>query len=379
MSLGLYVHIPFCKKRCRYCNFVSSENTSPEFRSLFFSALFDQMKECRNRVSGLTFSTVYIGGGTPSFLSTPELTWLFEEIRENFDVVKDAEITCEWNPGDGEEMKFSVLRILGVNRISLGTQSFQDSLLARLGRQHRVYDSLKTVEKIQNAGIRNISMDLMLRIPGQQVEDVAESLQRCVELGAAQVSLYDLEIHEGTFFGILDQKGVLPLPDEEEHARMYQTAAEVLGSAGYEHYEISNFAKPGLASRHNLLYWNNQEYIGLGPGAYSYFGGMRYQFAGDVPGYIEKCMTKNWQNDQEDVLSDVEKETETFTMALRLERGVVPERFPRIYPGLCERVRSLSKEGLLQSSQGLLRLTERGKCLSEDVFAFLLQKKIGPR
>lgn len=305
------------------------------------------------------------------------MTGFLEKLRKNFSIPKDAEITCEWNPGDGEEEKFSILKLLGVNRISLGVQSFQDDLLSRLGRRHSVHDTVRTLEKIRKAGIDNVSFDLMLRIPGQKCADLQKSLERCVELSAAQVSLYDLEIHEGTPFGSMGKEGTLALPDEDEHARMYRTAGEVLVRAGYGHYEISNFAKPGRESRHNLIYWNNQEYLGLGPGAFSYLDGTRYQFAGGVSRYLEKCEAKDWRNDQEDVLSDEEQETETFAMKLRLEEGVAPGEFPRIWPELQRRVETLLREGLFERTDEKLRLTGRGQFLSEDVFVFLLQKDSG--
>lgn len=370
----MYVHIPFCRSRCHYCNFISVGSPSGEFRERFFKALFDEIRETRERYGGLSFGTLYLGGGTPSFLSVREMTALFEEIRKYFDIAADAEITCEWNPGDGEEEKFGILKVLGVNRLSLGAQSFQDPLLSRLGRRHSVYDTLKTLEKIHKASIDNISFDLMLRIPKQTLPDFKGSLDRCIELGASQVSLYDLEVHNSTLFGSLQEKGELLLPDEEEHAGMYQAACDTLVGAGYEHYEISNFAKPGFASRHNLIYWRNREYLGLGPGAFSYLGGVRFQFAGDVTRYLKKCEAGEWQNDQEDVLSDVEREAETFAMGLRLKEGVSPADFPTLYPELRKRVDTLEREGLLEQAAEKIRLTAGGQFLSEDVFGFLLQK-----
>ncbi len=377
MPRGLYIHIPFCKTRCHYCNFISFGETTPEFRERFFKALFEEVREAGKKYGQLFFDTLYLGGGTPSLLNAQEMTGLFGEVRKNFEISQDAEITCEWNPGDGEEEKFSVLRALGVNRLSLGVQSFQDGLLSQLGRRHTVHDTLRTLEKIQKAGIGNISFDLMLRIPGQKLADFQESLERCVACGAAQVSLYDLEVHKATVFGGLREKGALALPDEEEHAGMYQAACEGLVRAGYEHYEISNFARPGFASRHNLIYWHNQEYLGLGPGAFSYLGGIRSQFAGEGIRYLEKCEAGDWRNDQEDVLSEAERETETFAMGLRLAEGVKLRDFPGIYPGLRERVETLLQKGLLELADEELRLTAWGRFLSEDIFGFLLQKDRG--
>ena len=327
-------------------------------------------------------------GGTPSCLSIPEIDRLVTEIRSAFEFKEKYEFTCEFNPGDGDEAKLERLHALGINRISLGCQAFQDKILKRLGRRHTVKNIVETIAKIRQtgrlatqasladsqAGIENISFDLMLRLPGQTVRDFRESVQKCVELGASQVSLYDLEVHEKTPFVKLQKEGKLELPGEEEHARMYESAIEILTHAGYEHYEISNFAKSGFASRHNLIYWHNQEYLGLGPGAFTYLNGTRSQFAPDLALYLEKCEAQDWKNDIEDKLSENEKEIETLVTGLRLMEGVRPEAFSRIYPALRERLHTLCEEGLMEKSGENVRLTTRGKFLSEDVFGFLLER-----
>ncbi len=375
MTLGLYLHIPFCRSRCPYCNFISLEDPDARTRERFFRDLRLEISRVRQRSGAFRFDTIYLGGGTPSVLDPAEVVGLLETIRTDFDVAPGAEITCEWNPGDREEKKLSILKGAGVNRISLGAQSFHDGLLSRLGRRHSSADILKTFEGLRAAGIGNISLDLMLRIPGQTFEDFQHSLERCVKLGAEQVSLYDLEVHPGTQFGRLRSRGELALPGEAEHALMYQAAGKVLEWAGYEHYEISNFAKPGFASRHNLIYWRNQEYLGLGPGAFSYREGVRSQFAKDIPRYLEKCEAGDWRNDEEDVLSEAEKETETFAMGLRLKAGITPGDFPAIYPALAPRIGVLTEEGLLEQKDGKVRLTARGQFLSEDIFGFLLNQE----
>jgi len=335
---GLYTHIPFCRTRCQYCNFVTTAEPSRALRERFWAAIFAELAHVRKRHGPLSFDTLYLGGGTPSSLSISELDRLTESIHQAFKFREGYECTCEFNPGDGDEAKLKALHGLGVNRVSLGCQSFRDGILQRLGRRHTVGDIKETVVKIRDAGITNISFDLMLRLPGQTGEDFRDSVEKCVELGASQVSLYDLEVHEGTPFGRFQKEGKLDLPSEEDHGRMYENAIESLTGAGYEHYEISNFAKPGFASRHNLLYWHNQEYLGLGPGAFSYLNGIRSQLAPDLESYLARCEAGDWKNAVEDNLSDAEKETETFVMGLRLREGVTPGDFPKIYPQLKDRV-----------------------------------------
>jgi oxygen-independent coproporphyrinogen-3 oxidase len=372
MPRGLYIHIPFCETRCHYCNFVTTAEHSPDLRKRFFKAFFLEVKRAHERFSPLFFDTLYLGGGTPSCLSVSEMERMVAGVRSAFKFKKDFEFSCEFNPGDGDEIKLQKFREEGICRISLGCQAFQDKILKRLGRRHTVKDIVRTLQKIRRAGIGNISFDLMLRLPGQTIRDFQGSLQKCIELGASQVSLYDLEVHGKSSFGQFQKEGKLELPGEEEHAKMYEAAIEILTKAGYEHYEISNFAKPGFASKHNRIYWHNQEYLGLGPGAFSYLNGVRSQFAPDLEGYLSKCEAGDWKNDTEDKLSDEEKETETFAMGLRLREGVRPETFPRIYSALKERLNTLCEEGLMKWSGENIQLTDRGKFLSEDVFGFLL-------
>ena len=371
---GLYIHIPFCQTRCHYCNFVTTAEHSSKLRERFFSAIFSEMQNASDFYGPFSFVTLYLGGGTPSSLSIPELKQLIDGVQAVFKFKKGYEFTCEFNPGGGDETKLKELREIGVNRISLGCQSFQDAILKKIGRRHTVRDITETVTRIRKAGISNISFDLMLRLPGQTVEDFRDSVKICIELEAAQVSLYDLEVHEGTQFGQFQREGKLDLPEEEDHARMYESAIEMLTKAGYEHYEISNFAKPGLASRHNLIYWHNQEYLGLGPGGFTYLNGIRSQLAPSLLRYLEKCEALDWKNDMEDKLSEEEKETETLVTGLRLCEGIAPASFPKIYPALKERLKTLQDEGLIEVVGGKNRLTTRGKFLSEDFFGFLLRR-----
>ena len=372
---GLYIHIPFCQTRCHYCNFVTTAEHSPGLREQFLNAVSAEIKHACNYYGRLSFDTLYLGGGTPSSLSIPELRQLVEGVRSAFEFRDGYEFTCELNPGDGDETKLKAFREIGVNRVSLGCQSFRDAILKKIGRRHTVRDIEETIPKIRRSGIANVSLDLMLRLPGQTALDFRDSVRRCIELEASQVSLYDLEVHEGTLFGQFQKEGKLDLPGEEDHARMYESAIEMLTSAGYEHYEISNFAKPGLASRHNLIYWHNQEYLGLGPGAFTYLNGIRSQFALDLAKYLKKCGAKHWKNDVEDRLSEEEKETETLVTGLRLCEGIASASFPKIQRALKERLGTLCAEGFMERAVGNIRLTVRGKFLSEDVFEFLLRKE----
>ena len=370
---GLYLHIPFCTTRCHYCNFVTTAENSAALRQRFFLSLAAEIKHACELYGRLSFDTLYFGGGTPSCLQLQEIESLISEVHAAFEFKSGYECTCEFNPGDGDEAKLKILSECGVNRISLGCQSFKDEILQRLGRRHQVRDITETIAKIRKAGIQNISFDLMLRLPGQTVEDFRDSVRRCIALEASQASLYDLEVHAQTRFGQLQEEGKLDLPSEENHARMYESAIELLTGAGYDHYEISNFARPGLASRHNLIYWHNQEYLGFGPAAFTYLNGVRSQFAPDLTCYLEKCEALDWKNATEDHLTVEEQETETLVTGLRLREGVCPAAFSRIFPSRQKRFDDLCGEGLMERSGENVRLTDRGKFLSEDVFTFLLR------
>ena len=337
-------------------------------------------KFCRTRPPAAVSAQFAVGGDQPDdMLVGVQIVHVDGEkfIRGEHHILPPRRVgkfTCEMNPGDGDAGKIETLRALGVNRVSLGCQAFQDEILKKLGRRHTAREIEQTALNLRKAGITNLSFDLMLRLPGQTLEDFRDSLRRCVALEAAQVSLYDLEVHEETLFGRLAKENKLDLSGEEEHARMYESAIEILTGADYEHYEVVNFAKPGLASRHNLTYWHNQEYLGFGPSAFTYLNGIRSQFAPDLERYLEKCENGDWKSDIEDVLTKEEKETETFVTGLRLREGVIPQKFPLIYPRIGKRLAALRYEGLLEEAGEHTRFTLRGQLLSDDVFAFLLEK-----
>lgn len=291
---------------------------------------------------------------------------LVSQIRRAFDFQPGAEWTCEFNPGDMDSHKMAQFRSLGINRISLGVQAFQDRLLKAMARHHTVEDIGLSVKMIRNHGIKNISFDLISGLPGQSLEDFKESLECALELEPSQVSLYDLEIHSGTAWAKL-----LPAGDSLR-AEMFQMAIDVLTNAGYEQYEISSFAKPGFESRHNLLYWKNQEYLGLGPGAFSYMEGVRSQFSLEVPEYLQKCETGDWEPAVKDVLTEEEKEVETLVTGLRLKQGVNLQNFIHILNKMEERFLELENLGLILRVGSHAALTTRGRFLVEQTFGILL-------
>lgn len=374
ISRGLYVHIPFCLKKCHYCDFVITTKRGPSDREDFFKALFAEIENVFKVRGRLTFSTFYLGGGTPSALSSEEMSALVHKIKEHFDFSPDFEFTCEVNPGDTDGQKLESYKKLGINRVSLGVQSFQDRLLEDMGRPHTVADILKTHQLLKETGFENISFDLINGLPTQTLAEFKESLEKLAKMNASQLSLYDLDVHEKTVYGLRRREGRLPVPNEDVRAEMYEAAQKIMTGAGYHHYEISTFAKPGFESRHNLLYWHNREYLGLGPGAFSYLEGVRYQFSSDVRGYLEKCKTGNWESESRDVLTDEEKEKETLFTGLRLLKGVDMNLFSVIRAKLLQKLEETKPYGLFDLREERLYLTPKGRALAERSFRLLLEK-----
>ena len=368
---GLYVHVPFCLKKCHYCNYVIVADAPRAKREAFFEALEREADDALARHGKLSYDTLYLGGGTPSSLDPAEMRRLFEIVLKRFPVSPGAEITCEVNPGEVDDVKLATYRALGVNRISLGAQSFNDALLRDMNRVHNARDIGTTMRTLLRLGFANISMDLILRLPGQTPEDASESLRRAAGSGAGQVVLYDLNVHDGTVYGARARRGQLPVPDEKAHDAMWDEAEKILSNAGFAHYEISSFAKPGFESRHNLIYWHNGEYLGLGPGAFSYLGGCRYQYASSVDRWLEKIARGDRSRDEEENITGEKLQVETLLTGLRLEAGVELGAFPELLAHLAAEVPPLESAGLVERRQGRLRLTPRGRRVPETVFTQL--------
>lgn len=329
---GIYIHIPFCKTRCKYCDFFST--THLEKRSQYVEALLAEMKdrvaiahsEASNSPQSVQYpiSTIYIGGGTPSTLEVEQLRRLGEEaIRLAGDEAKGErrEITLEANPGDITLEKATAWRAIGINRLSMGIQSFDDDLLRLIGRRHTAEQARKAVAIAQAAGFDNISIDLMYALPSQTMEqwqrDVAEALQ----LGVQHISTYGLIYEEGTVLTALLERGHITPVDEDTEIQMYDYLVEQLTANGFEHYEVSNFALPNRRSRHNSNYWNDTPYIGLGAGAHSYDGTVRSWNISDVDAYIEQAMAHHLQPEQE-ILTEEQRHTERVMLGLRTNQGI---------------------------------------------------------
>ena len=361
-----YVHIPFCTQICYYCDFskvfiknqpVDSylEHLLQEFHS------YDIQK----------LRTLYIGGGTPTALSAPQLEVLLDGLTKNLDLSVLEELTIEANPGDLDEYKIAVLKNSAVNRVSLGVQTFDDKMLKKIGRSHLEKDIYENIDRLKLAGFDNISIDLIYALPGQTMDQVKDNVAKAIALDIPHMSLYSLILENHTVFMNRMRRGKLPLPKEEVEAEMFEYIIAELEHAGFEHYEISNFSKPGFESRHNLMYWDNAEYYGIGAGASGYVNGVRYKNHGPIRHYLEAVEEGNARINEEHLSLREQMEEEMF-LGLRKKTGVSKARFEEKFGTSFEElygqvVRDLCHQGLLQVEGQQIRMTKKGLFLGDTV------------
>lgn len=368
-ALGLYIHIPFCKAKCAYCDFYSLAH-SEEKMDAYMAALLRHLEEVAPRAAGMQVDTVYFGGGTPSYLGAARLCRILQTVLRRYDVARDAEITLEANPdsaGDWKELR--KLRRAGFNRLSLGVQSTDDALLRRIGRVHTYEQVQQAVMAARKAKFTNLSLDLIYGLPGQTMEDWQRTLADAVALGPEHLSCYGLKLEEGT--PLWQQRQTLTLPDDDAQADMYLYTVAALGEMGYEQYEISNFAKSGKESRHNLKYWRMEEYAGFGPGAHSDFGGVRYGYVRDIDSYIAGRLVLS----ESETDSTLARDYEYVMLSLRTAAGIDRQTFEKRYRQRFQPMETLfeqyEKAGLASRTEGGWRLTPRGFLVSNCIIAAL--------
>lgn len=286
--LGLYIHIPFCVQKCRYCDFLSFRDEDQDLHFLYTEALIKEIQFAGKRQAGAVVDSIFIGGGTPSLLEGENIVKMMNEIRWNFQVDVDAEITIEANPATLSPDKLKTYLDTGINRLSLGVQSLDDKLLSILGRVHRAEEALETYEEARSQGFQNINIDLMFSIPGQTMDIWLRDLTSMINRNPEHISFYSLQLEGGTPFYSLYKEGKLSLADDETERLMYWEAVSALKRGGYSHYEISNGAKPGRECRHNMKYWSMGDYLGMGLGAHSYVDGWRFSNHRDMKTYLEQ-------------------------------------------------------------------------------------------
>ncbi|MDX9870838.1 MAG: radical SAM family heme chaperone HemW [Clostridia bacterium] len=380
MSLGIYVHIPFCVRKCPYCDFTSYVVPADETARLaeqerYVRLLLEEaaLYQWDKGPVPLSHESLYLGGGTPTCLAGGQLFHLLQSLQQMFVFLPDAEITAEANPGTVDREKLERLKEGGVNRLSIGIQSFSVGELQALGRIHSPQDVSLACRLARQAGFTNISLDLMYGLPGQTIKDWKKNLQAAVALSPEHLSLYQLHIEEGTPFFMRRQKGELQEAAEETARRMVEETIEYLTRQGYHHYEISNFAQPGRMSRHNTLYWQNREYIGLGAGASGYLQGVRYTNEADLAVYADKVSQGRRPTAGEEAIDQRLAMAEQMFLGLRLLEGVNKEIFRQKFGQSLESVygetlQKLYADGLLEKTPAQVKLTKKGLFLANVVF-----------
>ena len=394
--LGLYIHIPFCEKKCPYCDF----NTYAGLQSLFqatVDALCTEMEQWRVRLGARPLSSIFLGGGTPTVLTDQQLGQLFETVHRCFTLTPDCEITCEANPGTVDRPKFKALHALGVNRLSLGVQSFQPQELQFLGRIHDVADVLEAFAAARAAGFTNINLDFIFGLPDQPLVNWQATLDQALALGPEHLSLYSLIVEPNTPLQHWVQTGKVKEPDEDCAADLYEFAMTRLAEAGYRQYEVSNWAKvkqaeppglmPALASRHNLLYWRNHEYLGIGPGAHSHLRmetatgevvSKRWGNRKPVPSYVKRIQAGESVEEFSENIDLRMAMGETMMLGLRLlEECVAFQRFQALHGValqtiFADELTQLQNKQLIEVDETRVRLTPRGLLLGNQVFAQFL-------
>ncbi|MFB5662119.1 radical SAM family heme chaperone HemW [Alteribacillus sp. HJP-4] len=375
---SIYIHIPFCEQICFYCDFNKFYIKNQPVEE-YVEALLLEMQQAASSADSHPVKTIYLGGGTPTALETAQLEKVIRGVKSCFRLREDdVEMTVEVNPGEVEKDKLAMLYKNGVNRLSIGVQSFDNTLLKKIGRTHSAESAISTVNMAKAAGFSNLSIDLMFGLPGQTMESWEHTIDQAMKLDISHVSAYSLKIEEKTMFYNWYRQGRISAMEQDEEAMMFEVLLERLTGAGIFPYEISNFARPGMESRHNITYWKNEGYFGFGAGAHGYADGRRYANIAPLTHYIEAV--KNGKSPKKEVHEVPLKEQmeEEMFMGLRMREGVSRSQFKRKYGSemdcvFSEAINDLINEGLLLDTGETVQLTEKGKFLGNEVFErFLL-------
>ena len=365
-SIGLYIHIPYCQRKCRYCDFLSFGDRYGIDGSEYFKALRDELQSIaneygRNRKYGIR--SIFFGGGTPSVAEASEITDTMNIIRSNFRIEDNAEITLEANPGTVTQEKLHTFYQEGINRLSLGVQSLEDDVLKAMGRIHSAQDAIRAYDMARNAGFRNINIDLMLGFPGQTLNMFTDTLHEVIAMEPEHISAYSLIVEEGTPLCRAIDSGLAAEPEQEADRDMYHSACRILGDAGYSRYEISNFARIGYESRHNKGYWTGIYYIGAGLGAASYMPGVRFKNTENMKIYLESPPNKKRDTGLDEFLSLQDEMNEFMMLGFRLAEGPDAEVFTSKFGMSYTDIYKTQLDKLL--GMGLIEEHGLGYCLSE--------------
>jgi oxygen-independent coproporphyrinogen-3 oxidase len=373
MELGLYLHFPFCISKCPYCDFNSYPLKEENQITSYISAIYKEITAYSQKLEKSNIKTIYLGGGTPTILSGVQIYNILEFCKDKFAIDKNAEITIEANPGTLDGEKINLLIESGINRLSLGAQSFNNLFLKKLGRIHNTQEIIDSYYLAREKGFNNINIDIMFALPDQTTEDLQDTLKKAVSLKPDHLSLYNLTIKPGTEYYKKYKRGKLNLPTEDKEFDMYNWAINYLEKNGFEHYEIANFARSHKRSMHNLIYWQNKPYLGIGAGAFSFIRGYRYMNYENPARYIKEAMSGKLPIDNGERLSLRKRMIETIILGLRTKDGVSYKKFRTrfkvdINDTFHKQIKKLVNLGLLQKDDCKIKLTKKGIFLANTVF-----------
>lgn len=376
-KLGIYIHIPFCRSKCDYCDFYSLAGRDDRMDQ-YQKALLSHIKETAPLAQDFPVDTIYIGGGTPSYYGAKRLKELLGVVHKLYKVEKDAEVTVECNPDSVDVKSLKILRKAGVNRLSMGMQSAIACELERIHRIHTPQQVNEAATAARKAGFTNLSLDLIYGLPGQTMDSWKDTVEHALSLSPQHLSCYGLKVEEGTPLAARVAQGEV-LPDDDQQADLYLWTVGRLERAGYPQYEISNFAKPGFASRHNLRYWLTQPYIGFGPGAHSDFGGRRYSFVRDLDAYIQGVLQGGDIIDESEIIPKRDRCGEYLMLRLRTVQGINEQEYRSTYfmdfAPLQARLEQFRAQGWAEQTDGRWHFTPKGFLLSNQLIGDLLERQ----
>ncbi|MEO5858395.1 MAG: radical SAM family heme chaperone HemW [Pyrinomonadaceae bacterium] len=365
MPAGVYIHIPFCKSRCSYCDFATDVYRSGDAVERYVAAICKEISGFPSR--DVCIDTIYFGGGTPSMLSPEQIDSILRTVRGTFDVFAEAEITMEMNPATVSAESLHTYQELGINRASFGVQTFNEHDLKLLARGHDANDVRQTFRLLRDAGFKNVSFDLIAGLPGQSMDDWSRNLEEAISMRPEHLSLYLLEVHEGTPLADQLRSGRRPMPDEEVAAEMYELMIDTLEGSGYRQYEISNFTKPGFESKHNTKYWRMDPVYGFGVSAHSFDGSQRYANDRDTNSYVDRIERTGVSEVYREAIDPA---SESVFLGLRLNEGIdLKEHRMKFGVDLTVKMAALESNGLVEINDGRVSLTRNGMLFSNEVFA----------
>lgn len=372
MPAGIYIHIPFCRRKCPYCDFYSVEKDD-NLISEFNDALLTEIQiQSRNKWVDRVYNTIYFGGGTPPLIGASNIAAIVKTLRSTFNISPRSEITIEANPESVTTDFFKDIKQAGVNRVSIGVQSFNDDVLKKLGRIHNSKKASEAIDSAHDAGFERVSIDLIFGVPGQTVDSWRDTLWETVNKNPVHVSTYGLTIEKGTAFDKMINKGDMVAPDSDLQAEMYQVMYSVLGDAGFNRYEVSNFAKFGYESQHNVKYWRDDKFLGLGPSAHSYDGELRMSNYKNIDKYLTAIKKGKVPINFKEKLTSIQRAEERLLLGLRLAEGIDYNMVKEVINE--ETLEEMKLQGFISRKLNKLVITEKGFLVADEIVVRLLKK-----